>query len=511
MEAAWESMSSPLAQLDTYSTIQGPVNKGLLRQLEIVVICFVKLCAHLVRYQEASKSARAAENIQALYSRGATQFDNELTNFNRALQQLHNVEATSTFHTVKGTEQTVKGTQKEVKSLTSRQERVDQLQKIVSQFNLTDKPDFDARLTKHCIDVSSDCINGTGAWIWEHSGYKSWTGTRDQDVSQLLVLSGPKSSGKTTVSAVIANELDKRDRLRYVAHHSFPNPEKKRGVNNPFYAALKQMAFQFARADLSVRNILSANIGEISQGLKGTDNGLLATWDKLRIGAPESKSKYYLIFDGIENLPEPALTTLCYFVNHVTAQGRAQDQPHDQSPYQPKRRVGVLLTVSSKFFDNVMSRLGTPKPPFIDVMKHNENDLKKFAIDELKRSIRDPLLGQRQADIRDRIWVALSKKVNGQYELLELGLTKVVQLITSQRPTLSQLDALLEDPTKVQEADMQAIERLLTDNQSLQLNQLLDWIMASKGVAGNLSLDQLDSALVSALGHYLRYSGLTQR
>jgi len=311
---------------------------------------------------------------------------------------------------------------------------------------------------------------------------------------------------------VIADELDKQDRLSYVAHHSFPNPEKRgEVVNNPFYVALKQMAFQFARADHSVLNMLSANIGEISQGSKGTDNGLLAIWDKLRIGTPESKSKYYLIFDGIENFLEPALTTLYYFVNHVTAQGRAQDQPHVQSQYQPKRRVGVLFTVSSKFCDNVMSRFGTPKPPYIGVTRYNENDLKKFAIAELERNIQDHILGQRQADTHDRIWIALSEKVNGQYELLELGLGKVVRLINSQRTTLSQFDALLDDPTKVQEADMQAIEKLLTDNPSSQLNQLLDWIIASRGVPDNLSLNQLDSALVSALGHYFLYFGLTER
>ncbi|KAI1205040.1 uncharacterized protein F4807DRAFT_444317 [Annulohypoxylon truncatum] len=498
-------VSSALSQFHIYTSIQN-INPELIQRIHLVMVSFVKLCAHVVNYRQGRKRDRLLRQIKSIFDDDSGLGD-EMTKFKQALQQQRDVEGTVTLavvvktqqdvamvleqsvifgKTVDETHQLVQETQKDVQSFKDDANRSKTLIKIRDALGVWATVRLDTNTTQTCTDIYERCHNRTGSWIWMHDAYTAWTvPNKDKKTSHILILSGPPSSGKTSASALITKRLEEQKGRTYVAHYFFPPSTKKSDdeKTSPVHSALKYMAFQIARVDVTVQKPLG-KVCDIGPGVFRRSTSLEtldALWGELKIGTPGLGTTYYLVFDGLENLPDKQTEILLKF---VFGSKLAQESAG---------RVRILVSGTDDYFVSRAGGANTSSALRIRMEEHNRPDMRIIVDEELtKRGLLEHAKsGSEQQRARDKIIEKLPQSVNGSYSHLKFALEDVVRLLST-RTAARELDRLLDQPISSHEAAIKNLQRSLTAEEIGELNELLKWVLFCNEP---MTLDQLEAAM----------------
>ncbi|KAI1411841.1 hypothetical protein F5Y13DRAFT_200538 [Hypoxylon sp. FL1857] len=504
VDQVFTEVSSALSQFQIYTSIKN-VDAVLIQKIHVVMISFVKLCAHVVKYRQGRKRDRLLRQFKSIFDDDSGLGD-EMAKFKQALQQQRDVEGTVTLAVVaetqqdvailleqsvifgKTTEEThllVQETQKDVQSFKEDADRSRTLIKIRDTLGVPATVRLDTNTTQTCTNIYDRCLSRTGSWIWTHEAYTAWTASnKDKETSHVLILSGPASSGKTSASALITKRLEEQKGRTYVAHYFFPASTKKSDdEKNPVHSALKYMAFQIARVDATVQKQLGKaceagpGVFRRSASLETLDT----LWEELKIGTPGSSATYYLVFDGLENLPDKQAEMLLKFVfgSKLTEESAG--------------RVRVLVSGTD---DQFIGSIGDGKinSALRIRMEENNGPDMRIMIDEAlsKRGMLEhakPNSDQQRA--RDKIIDKLPQNVSGSYSRLQFGLDDVIRLLST-RTAARELDRMLDQPMSSHEAAIKNLQRSLTADEISELNELLKWVLFCNEP---MTLDQLEAAM----------------
>ncbi|KAI1138512.1 hypothetical protein F5Y05DRAFT_42402 [Hypoxylon sp. FL0543] len=504
VDQVFGEVSSALSQFQIYTSMKN-VNPVLIQKIHLVMISFVKLCAHVVKYRQGRKRDRLLRQFKSIFDDDSGLGD-EMTRFKQLLQQQRDVEGTVTLavvvetrqdvamlleqsiifgKTTEETHQIVQETQKDVQSFKEDADRSKTLIKIRDTLGVPATVRLDTNTTQTCSNIYDRCLSRTGSWIWLHGAYTAWTApNKDNETSHVLILSGPASSGKTSASALITKRLEEQKGRTYVAHYFFPASMKKSDdEKNPVHSALKYMAFQIARVDATVQKQLgkACDAGPGAFRRSASLETLDALWEQLKIGTPGSSALYYLVFDGVENLSDKQANMLLRFVFGTKL---AEDSAG---------RVRVLVSGTNDLF---ASRPGDAKISSalrIRMEDHNGQDM-RIMIDEAltKRGMLEnakPDSDQQRA--RNKIIEKLPENVGGSYSRLQFGLDDVIRLLST-RTAIRELDRMLDQSMSSHEAAIKSLQRSLTADEISELNELLKWVLFCNQP---MTLDDLEAAM----------------
>ncbi|KAJ7619345.1 hypothetical protein FB45DRAFT_930509, partial [Roridomyces roridus] len=507
VDQVFSEVSSALSQFQIYGSME-KIDPALAKQIHLVLTSFVKLCAHVVKYRQGSRRARLLRHLKSVFDDDSGLSD-EMTEFKRVLQQQRDIEGTLTLaavvetkhdvaillerfivfgKTVDETHQAVQDTQKGVQALKDDADRMKTLTKIRDTLGVPQRVRLDAKTTQTLTSIAERCLPGTGDWIWTHETYLAWTAAmKDREASasssHILLVSGPSSSGKTSASALITRRLEERkeeDRT-YVAHYFFPASTQKSVSKNNVASALKYMAFQIARVDATVRNTLSkaCDAKDASAAFRRLDDNLEALWGELKIGVPGSGPIYYLVFNGLEYLPDDQAELLLKFAFSPKLAG------------DPAGRVRVLLSGTDDRFVSATVPVGSALRFRLE--ENNEPDMRIIVKDALAKRgmLQNTRPDSNQQRAYDKIVEKLPKNVKGSYSLLQFGLDDVMRLLST-RSAARDLDDLLDQSMSSHEAAIKALQRSLTAEEIGELNELLKWVLFSNEP---LTLDQLEAVM----------------
>ncbi|KAI3323634.1 hypothetical protein HD806DRAFT_497394 [Xylariaceae sp. AK1471] len=503
VDEVFAKVSSAFSQFQIYTSMDH-VNPALIEKIHLVMVSFVRLCAHVVKYRQGGKWERFVQRTKSIFEDDSGLSD-EMAVFEQALQQQRDVEGTLTLavvvetrqdlalvlehaitlgKTTEETNQTVLETQKGVQALKDDVDRVKTLGKIRDVLGLLPTVRFDTVTTQTCTSIYDRCLYRTGSWIWTHDAYTAWTApSKGKDAPHILILSGPASSGKTSVSALITKRLEEQKGRTYVAHYFFPASTKKVDDDNSVQSALKYMAFQIARADATVEKALGKACDAGAGTFRRLANleSLNSLWAEFKIGVPGSGATYYLVFDGIENLPSKQAEALLNFVFGSKLSGESGG------------RVRVLVAGSDDRFNNIPGIARIDDALRIRMEEHNGPDMRLVIEDALaKRSMLQhtkPDSEQRRA--RDLIIHKLPQNVSGSYSRLQFGLDDVIRLLST-RTAARELDRVLDQSISSHETAIKNLQRSLTVDEVSELNELLKWVLFS---SEPMALTALEAAM----------------
>ncbi|KAL6699579.1 hypothetical protein J3F84DRAFT_404601 [Trichoderma pleuroticola] len=495
-------VSSALSQFHIYQTIDN-ADPLLIQQIHLVLVSFVKVCAYVVKYRQGRKRDRFLKQFKSVFDDDSGLAD-QMAEFRSALQQQRDVEGTVTLAVVvetkqdiallleqsivfgkiaQETHQVVQETQKGVQALREDVDRMRTLIKIRDTLGVPSTVRLDTNTTQTCNDIADRCLSGMGSWIWTHEAYTTWTATkdRDKDAQRLLIVSGPPSSGKTCATALITKRLEEQKGRTYVAHYFFPSSTKKAdSEKNSIQSALKYMAFQIARVDVAVQKVLGRACEEEPSAFRrsGSLDTLDNLWEKLKIGASGSNAVYYLVFDGIENLPDQQVKMLLDFIF---------------SPRMAKEsaeRVQILVSGTDDQFENWQESRNSLK---IQMEKHNTPDMRIVIEEALNQRgmLQNTKPDSDQQRARDKILDKLPQNVEGSYSRLQFGLDDVMRLLST-RTAMRELDRMLDQSMSSHEAAIKNLQRSLTADEISELNELLKWVLFSNDT---VTLERLEAAM----------------
>ncbi|KAJ7200362.1 hypothetical protein GGX14DRAFT_400713 [Mycena pura] len=477
-------VSSALSQFQIYQSMDN-VDPLLIRQIHKVMVSFVKLCAHVVKYRHGRKWDRLLRQIKSIFDNDSG-LAGEMEKFKQALQQQRDVEGTIMLAVViktrhefaelleqsiafgKTTEEThwaVQEMQKGVQSLNEDADRIKTLIKIRDTLGVPSTVRLDGNTTQTCTSLASKCSDGTGSWIWTHDAYATWTAPRDKDTSHVLLVSGPPSSGKTRASALITKRLQEQKGRTYVAHYFFPTSTKKSdGEKNPVQSALKYMAFQIARVDATVQKTLGkvCDVGAFSSSTS-LDN----LWEGLKIGAPGSGA---------------------------THTGGDTAQVHFR-PKLAKQSAGRVRVLASGIDDKFPDEPGIRSALRIHMDEHNGPDMHIIINEVLNKEemLRHAKPNSDQQRAKDKILEKLPQNVHGSYSQLQFGLDNIISLLST-RTAVKELDRMLNQSMSSHEVAIKNLQRSLTVDEISELNELLKWVLFSNDT---MNLDQLEAAMAN--------------
>jgi Cdc6-like AAA superfamily ATPase len=506
IDQVFSEVSSALSQFQIYTSMDkmNKVDHLLIKQIHLVMVSFVRICAHVVKYRQGRKRDRFLQQIRSIFNNNSD-LTNEMAEFRHALQLQRDVEGTVTLAAVvntqhstallleqsivfgKMTEDTHRVVQEVQKGMQAQKDDADRtktLIKIRDAFGIpaTERPD--ANTTQTCTTIFEKCTDGTGAWIWTHDAYTAWTTPEDKDTSShVLLVSGPPSSGKTSASALITKRLEEQKERKYVAHHFFPASTKKSDdEKNPVLSALKYMAFQIARVDDTVRRALAkmCEAGSAAPRRSASLENLVTLWSELKIGTPGSGAVYYLVFDGLENLHDEQAGMLLDFIFGPKLANESAG------------RVRVLVSGTDSQFAKIR---GGRTALQIRMEQQNEPDMRLVITEALDKKglLRHAKPGSDQQQAREKIIEKLPRNVEGSYSQLQFGLSDVIRLLST-RSAVQKLDHMLNQSMSSHEKAIKNLERSLTADEISDLNELLKWVLFSNEP---MTLDKLEAAMVS--------------
>ncbi|KAJ7292752.1 hypothetical protein C8J57DRAFT_1043303 [Mycena rebaudengoi] len=491
----FSEVSSALSQFQIYQSMDN-VDPLLIRRIHQVMVSFVKLCAHVVKYRQGRRRDRLLRQIKSIFDDDSGLAD-EMDKFKQALQQQRDVEGTITLAVVVETRQDIAGvlegfivfgktleetlrtaqeTQKGVQSLNEDNDRMKTLNKIREALGVASRVQLDTKTTQTCTSLASKCSEGTGSWIWTHDAYTTWTAPNDKDTSHVLLVSGPPSSGKTRASALITKRLEEQKGRTYVAHYFFPTHTKKSDdEKNTVQSALKYMAFQIARVDATVQK----KLGKVCEaGGFSSFTNLDNLWEGLKIGGPGVGATYYLVFDGLENLPGEQTEKLRNFIF---------------GPKLAEQSGGRVRVLASGTDDKFPDGPGVRSALRIHVDEHNGPDM-RIIIDEMLNKegmLQHAKPNSDQQRAKDKILEKLPQNVKGSYSQLQFGLDNVISLLST-RTAVKELDRILDQSMSSHEVVIKNLQRSLTVDEISELNELLKWVVFSNE---SMSLDELEAAM----------------
>lgn len=294
----------------------------------------------------------------------------------------------------------------------------------------------------------------------------------------MLLVLGPASSGKTTATAVITKHLEGKQDRTYVAHYFFSASAKtSEGDKDTVRSALKYMAFQIARVDDSVRNALSKACDAGPTALKGSGS-LDDIWAELKIGVNGRGARYYLIFDGIENLREKQSRMLLTWVfSSNQGEGSAGG-------------ARILLSGTAEIFANIP---GAKNASRIEMDHHNSQDMRDVIEESLNTRglLQDTKPGSDRYKAREDIIEKLPQNVNGSYLLLKFAMDKTTRTLNT-RTAAQELHRILTESVNSHELAINELQRSLSAEDVGELNELLKWILYSEE---RLKVEQLEAAM----------------
>ncbi|TFB02602.1 hypothetical protein CCMA1212_005402 [Trichoderma ghanense] len=504
IDQVFGEVSSALSQFHIYKTIGNP-DPLLIQQIHLVLVNFVKVCAHVVKYRQGRRRDRFLKQIKSVFDDDSGLAD-QMAEFRRALQQQRDVEGTVTLAAVVETRQdisllleqsivfgktaqethhAVQETQKGMQTLKDDLDRMKALIKIRDTLGVPSTVRLDTNTTQTCNDLIAKCRSKTGLWIWTHEAYTAWTSSKDKhkdrDRDGPLLVTGPPSSGKTFATALITRSLEEQKGRTYVAHYFFPTSTKKADDDkNSVQSALKYMAFQIARVDVAVQKALNKACDEEPAAFRrsASVDSLDSLWDSLRIGTSGSNATYYLIFDGLENLPEQQVKMLLEFVFSPRMAREAGE------------RVRFLLSGTD---DQFAGWQGARSALRIQMEKHNKPDMCIIIKEALNQRgmLQNPRPNSDQERARDKILDKLPQNVEGSYSRLQFGLEDVIRLLST-RTAIRELDRMLDQSMGSHEAAIKSLQRSLTADEISELNELLKWVLFSNEP---MTLEKLEAAM----------------
>lgn len=474
----------------------------LVQQIHLVIASVVRICAHVVKYQQGRRRDRLARHFATIFYKNES-LDAEMSEFRRLIQTQHYVEGTVTLSVLVETRsemagkleslavisKTVEETHQGVQALKDDNDRTRILNKIRNTLQVPSIVLLHTRTTQTCTNIEAKCLPETGSWIWTDSAFVSWTAAPtkggEHNSSNVLVVSGRPSSGKTLATAQIVKRLEEEKDRTYVAHYFFlPASNKQVEDDNkyPVHSALRYMAFQLARVDATVRKALGKACDSESASVlsRNSSSNLDSLWAGLKIGTPGSGPTYYLAFDGIENLGEKERETLLKFIfNPKLAEDSAG-------------RVRVLVSGT----DQVLEKYGVARNALrISMEQYNESDMRIFIQNKLDKQglLRRAKEGSVQQKAKDKILATLPQKAAGSYSQLQFVLDEVVRLLGS-RTSFKELEKVLDHPMNSHETAIKALQRSLTPEEVGELNELLKWVHFSRE---QMTVEELEAAMVS--------------
>ncbi|KAI8204433.1 hypothetical protein K4K52_004926 [Colletotrichum sp. SAR 10_76] len=497
IDSVFSEVSSALSQFQIYRSVEN-LDPLLVERIHLVLVSFVKICAHVVKYRQSRKRDRFWEQTKLILGENSGLSD-EMAEFKGLLQGQRDVEGTVTLAVVaetrkdmavalekivvfgkitEETHQTVQETQRGVQSLNDDSDRTKTLTKIRDILGVPLTVHLDTTTTQTCVDLANKCLDNTGSWIWKHNAYLSWTVGKERDV---LIVSGPPSSGKTSACALITKRLEEQKDRTYVAHYFFPPSARKSDDNkNSVQSALKYMAFQIARVDATVLKTLGKACDTKPAVFRSsTSSDLIDLWKELNIGAAGSGATYYFVFDGVENLPDAQAGMLLDFASDF------------QLEQESAGRARLLISGTNSLFDKNANVSGALR---IDMEKHNQDDMRILIQDTLNKNgmLQSTKPNSEQERAKAKILEKIPPKVDGKYSLLRFELDRLMRQL-SKRTAIQELDEMLDQTMSSLEAAIKDLERSLTADEISELNELLKWVMYSHDY---MSLAQLEAAMV---------------
>ncbi|KAI8182977.1 hypothetical protein KHU50_002262 [Colletotrichum sp. SAR 10_65] len=497
IDSVFSEVSSALSQFQIYRSVEN-LDPLLVERIHLVLVSFVKICAHVVKYRQSRKRDRFWEQTKLILGENSGLSD-EMAEFKGLLQAQRDVEGTVTLAVVaetrkdmavalekivvfgkitEETHQTVQETQRGVQSLNDDSDRTKTLTKIRDILGVPLTVHLDTTTTQTCVDLANKCLDNTGSWIWKHNSYLSWTAGKERDV---LIVSGPPSSGKTSACALITKRLEEQKDRTYVAHYFFPPSARKSDDNkNSVQSALKYMAFQVARVDATVLKTLGKACDTKPAVFRSsTSSDLIDLWKELNIGAAGSGATYYFVFDGVENLPDAQAGMLLDFASDF------------QLEQESAGRARLLISGTNSLFDRNANVSGALR---IDMEKHNQDDMRILIQDTLNKNgmLQSTKPNSEQERAKAKILEKIPPKVDGKYSLLRFELDRLMRQL-SKRTAIQELDEMLDQTMSSLEAAIKDLERSLTADEISELNELLKWVMYSHDY---MSLAQLEAAMV---------------
>ncbi|OTA04241.1 hypothetical protein A9Z42_0048210 [Trichoderma parareesei] len=506
IDQVFGEVSSSLSQFHIYKTISN-ADPLLIQQIHLVLVNFVKVCAHVVKYRQGRRRDRIFQQIKSVFDDDSG-LAAQMTDFRRALQQQRDVEGTVTLaavvetrqdisllleqsivfgKTAQETHQAVQETQKGMQTLKDDLDRMKALIKIRDTLGVPSTVRLDTNTTQTCNDLIDKCRSKTGAWIWTHEAYAAWTSSKDRskdkdrDAQRLLLVTGPPSSGKTCATALITRSLEEQKGRTYSAHYFFPTSTKKADDDkNSIQSALKYMAFQIARVDVAVQKALNKTCDEEPAAFRrsASVDSLDSLWESLKIGASGSNATYSLVFDGLENLPDQQVKMLLDFVFSARMAKDSGD------------RVRILLSGTD---DQFAGWQGARSALRIQMEKHNKPDMCIIIQEALNQRgmLQNPKPNSDQERARDKILDKLPQNVEGSYSRLQFGLEDVIRLLST-RTAIRELDRMLDQSMSSHEAAIKSLQRSLTADEISELNELLKWVLFTNEP---MTLEKLEAAM----------------
>ncbi|KAI8229122.1 hypothetical protein K4K54_001732 [Colletotrichum sp. SAR 10_86] len=497
IDSVFSEVSSAMSQFQIYRSVEN-LDPLLVEQIHLVLVSFVKICAHVVKYRQSRKRDRFWEQTKLILGENSA-LNDEMAEFKGLLQGQRDVEGTVTLAVVaetrkdmavalekivifgniaEATHQMVQETQRGVQSLNDDSDRTKTLTKIRDILGVPLTVRLDTTTTQTCVDLANKCLDNTGSWIWRHHAYLAWTAGKERDV---LIVSGPPSSGKTSACALITKRLEEQKDRTYVAHYFFPPSARKSDDNkNSVQSALKYMAFQIARVDATVLKTLGKACDTKPAVFRSsTSSDLIDLWKELNIGAAGSGATYYFVFDGVENLPDAQAGMLLDFASDF------------QLEQESAGRARLLISGTNSLFDK---NANVSRALRIDMEKHNQDDMRILIQDTLNKNgmLQSTKPNSEQERAKAKILEKIPPKVDGKYSLLRFELDRLMRQL-SKRTAIQELDEMLDQTMSSLEAAIKDLERSLTADDISELNELLKWVMYSHDY---MSLAQLEAAMV---------------
>lgn len=508
VDRVFTDVSSALSQFQIYKSIDDMNQPLLVQQIHLVMASVVKICAHVVKYRQGRRRDRFMRQLASIFDDNKP-LEAEMNEFRRLVQAQRDVEGTVSLSVLVETRagvvqllesfavfgKTVEETHQGVQALKDDNDRINTLIKIRNTLQVPTIVLLDTRTTQTCTNIAAKCLPGTGSWIWADNAFVSWTeGTAkgdDSNVTSVLIISGPPSSGKTMATAQIVKRLEEEKGRTYVAHYFFLPASSKKGEEDnkyPIHSALRYMAFQIARVDPAVRKALgkACDSGSTSVLSRNSSSNLNSLWSELKIGAPGSGATYYLAFDGLENLDEKEREMLLDFVfNPKLAENSAG-------------RVRVLVSGTDKVFQN---RSVGRNAVQIDMEQYNGSDMRLVIEDRIAKQnlLRNAKPGSVQQKARDNVLQKLPQKAAGSYSQLQFALEEVLRLLGS-RTSSEELERVLDQPMNSHETAIKALQRSLTLEEIGELNELLKWVHFSNE---RMTVAELEDAMVRHDSYFL--------
>ncbi|EWC47917.1 hypothetical protein DRE_02799 [Drechslerella stenobrocha 248] len=498
VDEVFSKVSVELLKFKIYTSIEKVGDddiKDLVGTIYEIMVSFVKLCAHVVNFRQ-SRLTRFVQQAKYSILKDDSDLRAEMTKFEEAVKRNQNIVGTVTLKVVVDIRnsmatlvdqtaaigETTEGIDKSLRGIKGGLERNETLDKIRDVFGIP------AKLPVTYEGAYKNCLEGTGRWIWNHSSYVAWK--RPEGDSHALLVLGCPSSGKTSTCALIAQGLGDeagQGRRTFVAHYFFPpdSASKKSEDKRPLRSALLHMAFRVAQMDPTFQKSLSETcdaglVAKTESNLQGQGttrvSELDTLWDTLKIGAHGlGGGTYYLIFDGLEHLPENEARTLLSFIFGPKLAASAG-------------RVRVMASTTNKLLDS--TKLAVNNNLLIIQMEEcNEEDMRIVARAELNK----PSVNIRS--IKRRMQKSIIQKLlsnsKGSYSNLHYDIEDVIRSLKA-GTSAQDLMRLLNNTTNRQKRVIERLQQSLQEYEIKQLNELLKWVIFSHH---RLTFDEIEAAM----------------